>query len=54
MVLGCQDHDDVLWIVQEVYQARMTDDELIRRIKPMLDRYPVEVLWCDPSDPLPL
>jgi hypothetical protein len=29
MVLGCQDHDDVLWIVQEVYQARMTHDELI-------------------------
>jgi hypothetical protein len=51
VVLGCKDKDDVLWIVEEVYQARMTDDELIRKIKPLVERYPIEALWCDPSAP---
>jgi phage terminase large subunit len=51
VVFGCKDKDDVLWIVEEVYAARMTDEELIRRIKPLVERYRTELLWCDPSAP---
>jgi hypothetical protein len=51
VVFGRKDKDDVLWIVDEVYGARLTDEELIRAIKPRLARYQTELLWCDPSAP---
>ena len=51
VVFGCQDKDDVLWIVDEVYGARRTDEELVRLIQPRARQYRTELFWCDPSAP---
>jgi hypothetical protein len=51
VVFGCKDKDDVLWIVDEVYGARLTDEELIRLVQPRSRQYRTELLWCDPSAP---
>jgi hypothetical protein len=51
VVFGRQDKDDVLWIVDEVYGARLTDEELIRMVQPRVRQYQTELLWCDPSAP---
>jgi hypothetical protein len=46
-VVGLLDADVVLWLVEEVYGRRMTDDDLIRRVKPLCERYQMEAIWCD-------
>jgi hypothetical protein len=51
VVFGRKDKDDVLWIVDEVYGARLTDEELIRLVQPRARQYQTELLWCDPSAP---
>jgi hypothetical protein len=51
VVFGRKDKDDVLWIVDEVYGARLTDEELIRMVQPRARQYQTELLWCDPSAP---
>jgi hypothetical protein len=51
VVFGVLDNDDVLWIVDEIYRARMTDDELIRKIWPLSEKYQTDRFWCDPSAP---
>ncbi len=47
--LGKLDTDDVLWITDEVYGRRLTDDDLAVRIKPLCEQNGVEAIWCDPS-----
>jgi hypothetical protein len=51
VVFGCKDRDDVLWIVDEVYGARLTDEELVRMVQPRARQYRTELFWCDPSAP---
>jgi hypothetical protein len=51
VVFGVQDKDDLLWIVEEIYGARLTDEELVRRTWPLAEKYRTVVLWCDSSAP---
>jgi hypothetical protein len=49
VVFGLLDLQDVLWIVDEIYGARMTDEELIERIQPLAEARRTEYFWCDSS-----
>jgi phage terminase large subunit len=49
VVFGLLDRQDVLWIVDEIYGARMTDEELIQRIEPLARAQQTEYFWCDSS-----
>src|SRR5262249_44688111 len=50
-LIGLLDRDDVLWIVEEVYGARMTDDDFGARIKPLHEKYHLEALFGDSEAP---
>jgi hypothetical protein len=43
--------DDVLHVVAEVYGTRMTDDDLVRRAMALQNHFPIELWYCDPSEP---
>jgi Terminase RNaseH-like domain/Terminase large subunit, T4likevirus-type, N-terminal len=49
VVFGLLDLKDVLWIVDEIYGARMTDEELIERVRPLAEARRTEYFWCDSS-----
>jgi hypothetical protein len=51
IVVGMKLHDDVLWLLEEVYGSRMTNEDLTRRACALADRYPIERFWCDPAEP---
>jgi hypothetical protein len=47
VVFSLLDRDDVLWLVEEIYGRRMTDDDLLRKVVPRCDHYQVEAVYCD-------
>jgi hypothetical protein len=49
VVFGLLDRMDILWIVDEIYGARMTDEELIERVYPLAEAKQTEQFWCDSS-----
>jgi hypothetical protein len=51
LVVGVLDRDDVLWIVEEVYGSRLTDDDLVERARILQQRWNVEHWYCDPAEP---
>jgi phage terminase large subunit len=38
-------------VLDEVYESRLTDDDLAREIEDMQDRYGSGVVFCDPAEP---
>jgi hypothetical protein len=51
IVVAMKTRDDVLWLLQEVYGTRMTNEDLTRRACALADQYPIERFWCDPAEP---
>jgi hypothetical protein len=51
VLVGMKTHDDVLWLLEEVYGSRMTNEDLTRRACALADRYPIELFYCDPAEP---
>jgi hypothetical protein len=51
LIVGVMDHDDVLHIVEEIYGSGMTDDEVVAAAAGLRDRWPIELWYCDPSEP---
>jgi hypothetical protein len=49
VVFGLLDKQDVLWIVDEIYGARMTDEELADRIRCLAQSSGTTHFWCDSS-----
>jgi len=48
-LVGILDKDDVLWITEEVYGARMTDDDFGAKLKPLAKTHKLDLLFCDPE-----
>ncbi|HLJ95956.1 MAG TPA: terminase large subunit [Gemmataceae bacterium] len=51
ILVGMKTADDVLWLLQEVYGSRMTNEDLTRRAGALADTYPIEMFYCDPAEP---
>jgi hypothetical protein len=43
--------DDVLYVVEEIYGSRMTDEELAIRVRAVCERWPIERIFCDGASP---
>src|SRR5262249_21997251 len=48
-LIGLVDKDDVLWIVDEIYSARMTDDDFGSKLRPLAQKHKLDLLFCDPE-----
>jgi hypothetical protein len=45
------DTDDVLYVVEEIYQDQMTDEELAVRAYALVRKWGIERVWCDSASP---
>jgi hypothetical protein len=46
---GILDTDDILWITEEIYGSRMTDDDLILKVKPLTQHHGTDIIYADPE-----
>jgi phage terminase large subunit len=51
LLVGVRDHDDQLYIIDEVYGSRLTTDDLVLRAAALQRRYRIELWYCDGSEP---
>jgi hypothetical protein len=51
IVVGVVDHDDVMYLVDEWYASRKTDEELIAHAQVFAQKWHIELFFCDSESP---
>lgn len=51
VIVGILDNDDVLYLVEEIYGSRLTDEELAHQARALMEKYPIERFYCDSAAP---